>query len=511
MHERRPGRPPRRTTLRHVLATLTLGWCVVACSSTSTATATATGESDPRPTAPATSAPTEEPEPAVPDDWRPLPLEWAPCDLPRDGRCATLQVPLDWEVPDGPTIGLAVGRLAATGDRIGSLVLNPGGPGGSGLEYLGYDPIGSVVAGRFDVVAFDPRGVGESSPPTCSASTDELVAIDPDPDTPAEQVELEEAAGALARRCAATDAAVLPHVGTTDVARDLEALRRALGDEPLNYLGYSYGTSIGQQYLEMFPEQVRTMVLDGVVDPALGYQEFLVGQAVAFEAAFDRSATACAEAGIATCGVTDLAAAYDQVTAGVDAAPLPGGDVPVGPAVVATAAISATYGPDGWRELGPALAQALEGDGGGLWALAAAYYDFGGFTSYASVVCIDSAPPRGVEAYRRFAQEARSAAPRFGGAVANELLVCATWPVPAVGEPAALRGAGAPPVLVIGNTGDAATPYENAVTVAARLASGVLVTVESDGHTAVGSNQCVDALVASYLIGLTVPAPDTRC
>jgi pimeloyl-ACP methyl ester carboxylesterase len=490
---------------------LALGWCVVACSTTSTATATATGESDPRPDAPATTSPTEDPEPAIPDDWRPLPLEWTPCDLPRDGRCATLRVPLDWDRPDGPTIGLAIGRLSATGDRIGSLVLNPGGPGGSGLEYLGHDPLGAPVAERFDVVAFDPRGVGSSSAPTCSATTDELVAVDPDPDTPDERLELEAAAAALAGRCAATDAELLPHVGTTDVARDLEALRRALGDEPLNFLGYSYGTSIGQQYLEMFPGEVRTMVLDGVVDPALGYQEFLVGQAVAFEAAFDRSAAACATAGPAACGVSDLVAAYDEVAGTVDTGPLPGGDVPVGPAVVATAAISASYGPDGWRRLGPALAQALEGDGAALWSLAAAYYDFGGFTSYASVVCIDSPPPRGVEAYRRFAEAARAAAPRFGGAVANELLPCATWPVPAVGEPAALRGVGAPPVLVIGNTGDAATPYENAVTVAGRLESGVLVTVESDGHTAVGSNECVDALVASYLIALTVPAPDTRC
>ncbi|MFN7148383.1 MAG: alpha/beta hydrolase, partial [Microthrixaceae bacterium] len=256
---------------------------------------------------------------------------------------------------------------------------------------------------------------------------------------------------------------------------------------------------------------VRTMVLDGVVDPALGFEEFLEGQAVAFESAFDRSAQQCAAAGPDVCGVTDLADAYDQVAAAVDTAPLSGGDVPVGPAVLSTAAISATYGPEGWRELGPALAQALDGDGGGLWDLAAAYYDFGGFTSYAAVVCIDSPPPRGADDYRRFAQSARDAAPRFGGAVANELLACATWPVPPVGDAEALQGVGAPPVLVIGNTGDAATPYENAVTVAARLASGVLVTVESDGHTAVGSNTCVDALVERYLIQLTVPAPDTRC
>jgi pimeloyl-ACP methyl ester carboxylesterase len=209
--------------------------------------------------------------------------------------------------------------------------------------------------------------------------------------------------------------------------------------------------------------------------------------------------------------VSDLAAAYDRVAAAVDTTPLAGGDVPVGPAVLSTAAISATYGPEGWRELGPALANALEGDGSGLWQLAAAYYDFGGFTSYAAVVCIDTPPPRGADDYRRFAQAARDAAPRFGGAVANELLACATWPVPPVGQPEALRGVDAPPVLVIGNTGDSATPYDNAVAVADRLESAVLVTVDSDGHTAVGSNACVDALVAAYLIQLAVPPPDTRC
>lgn len=486
-----------------------MGWCVVACATTSPTTATATARSEQRPTETTTTSPAR--AAGIPEDWRPAPLDWRACGLPRNGQCATLTVPLDWDVPDGPTLGLAVGRLSATGDRIGSLVLNPGGPGGSGLEYLGYDPLGTPISQRFDVVAFDPRGVGDSAAPTCRADIDELVAGDPDPDTPEEQLELEDAAAALAGRCAATDAELLPHVGTTDVARDLEALRRALGDEPLNYLGYSYGTSIGQQYLELFPEQVRTMVLDGVVDPALGYQEFLEGQAVAFEAAFERSAAQCAAAGAAVCGVADLTDAYDRVAAAVDRAPLPGGDVPVGPAVLSTAAISATYGTEGWRELGPALAQALEGDGAGLWDLAAAYYDFGGFTSYAAVVCIDSPPPRGADEYRRFAQSARDAAPRFGGAVANELLACATWPVPPVGEAEALRGVGAPPVLVIGNTGDAATPYANAVTVAGRLESGVLVTVESDGHTAVGSNACVDALVERYLIQLTVPPPDTRC
>lgn len=420
-------------------------------------------------------------------------------------------MPLDWDDPGGDTLELALGRFGAEGARIGSLLMNPGGPGGSGLEYLSYDPVGPALAERFDRVSWDPRGVGASNPLRCTASIDQLAAVDPDPDDAAEQQALETSASDLARSCEELDGEVLEHLGTLDVARDLEAIRLALGAEPLNYLGFSYGTHIGQAYAELFPGSVRAMVLDGVVDPALGYEEFLLGQTEGFELAFDRASEACLAAGPSSCGVEDLGAAYDEVLRRVEQAPLPGGAVPVGPAVVSTAAISTSYGTDGWRELGPALSAGLAGDGGPLWQLARSYYDAGAFTSYAAVVCLDSRPPEDLAAYRGFADRARQRSARFGAAVANELAVCAEWPVPPVEPTPAPTAATAPPILVIGSTGDAATPYENAVAVARRMPSAVLVTAEQDGHTAYGSNGCVARIVEDYLVQLEVPPADTRC
>ncbi len=360
---------------------------------------------------------------------------------------------------------MAVGRIPgprATGS--GSLLLNPGGPGGSGLEFLSYDPVSPELADRFDLVSWDPRGVGGSTAVTCGDEVDALLAADPDPDADAEQAALDRAAAAVSAECATEDAQLLAHLGTSDVVLDMEAIRRALGGEPLNYLGFSYGTQIGQTYAERFPTEIRAMVLDGVVDPSLGFEEFLLGQVAAFDAAFDRDIAACADAGTeASAGSTTWPPPTTRSGPGSRPRPLPGGDRPVGPSELATAAIQTGYGADGWADLGPALAAALDGDGGPLWELAASYYDFGGFTSYAAVVCIDTPPPDGAAAFRAFADRARALSPRFGGSVANELASCATWPSAAVGTPAPVVARGAPPILVVGNTGDTATPYANAV------------------------------------------------
>ena len=474
----------------------------------------ASEQSDQRPEAePGISsvAPSIAPEEAFPADWEAPPLRWAPCAEVPAGECATLPVPLDWDRPDGATIELALARIPAAGERIGSLTFNPGGPGGSGLEYLGYDPFDAPVSERFDIVGWDPRGVGASGGLDCNDGIEALTAADPDPDGEAERSELLDAAAAISERCAERHADELPHLATTEVARDLEAIRRALDDGPLNFLGYSYGTHIGQMYAELFPGEVRAMVLDGVVDPRLGFEDFLIGQTVAFDAAFDRAIERCRSVGVEVCGVADLGAAYDEVLASVDTAPLAGAGGPVGPGELATAAIQTTYSPDGWQNLGPALADALAGDGSTLRSLADAYFDFGGYASYAAVVCTDSPPPADTEAFAEFADRARERSRRFGGAVANEMLPCATWPVEATGRPGPLRAPDAPPILVVGNTGDAATPYENAVTVAETLESGVLVTVDMEGHTAYGWNRCATEVIEAYLIELAVPASDPRC
>ena len=491
------------TVARGLLAGLLAALVVGACADPN-ATTTASKASNQRVTE-RTNGPTSALEQPVPE------LDWTDCNVGRDTECATLQVPLDWEDPTGPKIGLALARVLATGERIGSLIGNPGGPGGSGLEFLGSDPFSEPLTRRFDTVSWDPRGVGKSTPVSCSDSVPDLLALDPDPDNPSEQAALDQAGETVSQECANSDLSLLEHISTVNVAKDLEAIRVALGDEPLNFIGFSYGTQIGQAYADMYPTNIRSMVLDGVVDPSLGFTEFLLGQTAAFDASFEDNVRRCNEAGRDECGVRDLGEAYDQVHSLVEVAPMGSGDGELGPGELATAAILTGYYEDGWRDLGPALAAGIEGDGSELRALADQYYDFGGYTAYAGVVCTDTPPPESPAAYRSFADEARQVSPRFGGSVANELLPCATWPVEAAATAKAVTATGAPPILVIGNTQDPATPYDNAVAVSESLESGVLVTAEISGHTAYGTNQCVTKIVDDYLINLAVPKVDPRC
>lgn len=506
-----PGSAPGRAIV--IVAVLAVLALLAGCTNDAHTddTASARAESAVRQDSPTQGSAPQPPSSVFPEGWTPTTLHWRPCEVDDRMQCAQLTVPLDWDRPHGRTIELALARTTATGQRIGSLLTNPGGPGASGIEFLSYSPFGRAITDRFDVVSWDPRGVGASTSLSCGTGVDDFLELDPEPDSTQEQQQLDRAAREVSRECGSTDGDLLPHVGTADVARDMEAIRRALGDEPLNYVGFSYGTQIGQVYADMFPEHIRSMVLDAVVDPAQSYEQVLIDQAVAFERSFERNARACAAAGPDRCGVDDLGAAYDRVAERVERHPLGSGDTLVGPSELSTGAIFTSYGFDGWSRLGPALERALDGDGSELRHLADSYRDFGGYTAYAAVVCIDTPPPRGDDEYAAFAERAAKAAPRFGAAVANELLPCATWPVDPVGEPEEIVARGAPPMLVIGNTGDAATPYENAVAVSKRLASGVLITADIDGHGGYGSDECVTTHVDAYLLRLQVPKSDPRC
>jgi pimeloyl-ACP methyl ester carboxylesterase len=457
-----------------------------------------------------TTEPTDPSDNGFPSDWKPPELDWEPCE-DVEAECATLTVPLDWSDPGGNTIDLALARVPATGKRIGSLLTNPGGPGASGIEFLGYGVFSPELSARFDQVSWDPRGVGDSTSVTCGDSTGEFLNQDPSPDDPAEQEALDAAAAAVSQECGTEDGDLLDHLGTAEVARDMEAIRIALGDDSLNYIGFSYGTHIGLAYADLFGETIRAMTLDGVVDPSLGLEEFLTGQALAFEESLRVGAEACADAGEQGCGVPDLIAAYEEVAAKVEVEPLPGGPNGVGPAELATAAIFSSYIADGWAMLGPALAQAQQGDGAALWDLAAEYLDLGSYGAYAGVVCTDSPRPEDPAAYQAFADRLRSQAPHFGASTANEMLPCATWPAPVTGEAAAIEAPGTPPILVVGNTGDPATPLANAEAVAAALDNGHLLVVETDGHTAYGSNLCATGTIDEYMIDLVVPPDGTRC
>jgi pimeloyl-ACP methyl ester carboxylesterase len=433
--------------------------------------------------------------------FQPEPLAWEGCG----GRneCATLVVPLDWADPTGPTIELALIRIPA-GDpeaRIGALATNPGGPGASGIDFVrGGGPFaGSILADRFDVVSWDPRGVGGSAPLRCDDTVeDRFLRLDSDPDDPAEQAALDQAAAAYAASCGAEDAALLAHVGTDDAAFDLEAIRRAMG-LPLAYVGFSYGTFIGLRYAELFPTGARSIVIDGVVDPADGLPDLLRGQTVAFER-------------VLTQALGDAAPVWDDVAAAVERAPIPTDDGRgLGPADLATGTVLAGYDESLWPVLREAVLDAADGDGSLMLALADEYRDLGSYAAYQAVSCVDSEHPVGAEAWAAFAAELEGLSPRFGAAVANEMLPCAFWSVPAEPVVGPVRAEGSPPILVLGTTGDPATPVEQAERVAAGLADGHLLVFDGEGHTAYGRDACVDRVVEAYLVDGSLPAPGARC
>ena len=440
-------------------------------------------------------------------------LDWGECDNPLHAsiECAELEVPLDWSEPDGEQIELVVGRRAATGDAIGPLLSNPGGPGGSGLEYLALAAFTPELTERFDLVSWDPRGVGESTPVECDSMLPELWAADSSPDDPAERAALEDAAAAVAADCELAAGEYLEHLHTANVARDLEAIRLALGGEQLNYIGFSYGTHIGQLYADMFGPNLRAMVLDGVVDPSLAFEDFLVGQAAAFEDTFARQAAQCAAAGEQACGVPDLLAAYDEVSGMVEDSVQQSSAGPVGPSELATAAAAVGYRAGGWEAIGAALEDALRGDHSGIRMLADGYRSLVVYGPYAGVVCTDSQRPEGFEEFRAFEARAAAASPRFGAAIANEMAPCAVWGAAPQGTAEAIAAPDAPAILVVGNTGDPATPLENAEAVADSLDGGRLLVVDSDGHVAFGRDACATDAIERYLVDLHLPGTGATC
>jgi pimeloyl-ACP methyl ester carboxylesterase len=423
-------------------------------------------------------------------------------------ECADLEVPLDHDHPDGWRITLGLARVPATdgASRLGSVLINPGGPGASGVELvLGGFRLDARTMAHYDLVGFDPRGVGRSEALRCEPDLVSQPLPDPSPDTPAEVDQLDRQARAIAERCAETDGDRLAFLGSDSVARDLDLLREALGDDRLNYYGLSYGTLLGLRYLERFPERAGRIVLDGVVDPEADLAVLLRQQAVAVERVFGEEAAACAQR--SDCPPGGLLAAFDEALRLVEDAPVDG----AGPAEVATAGFLSTYDPGFWQPLARALGDAVaDGDLTMLDRLSDLYHGSAAFAPYAAVTCSDTPVPRGPAAWDALVDELTRASPRFGPALGNELRTCAYWPVSTDRPPRAVRAAGSGPVLVIGTTGDAATPLDNAVRVSRQLANGHLLVHDGAGHTAVG-DPCVDEVVGRFLVDGELPAADERC
>ncbi len=436
---------------------------------------------------------------------------------------------MDYEAPDGETLDIAVARRPATGGgkRIGSLFVNPGGPGASGIDYAQRSPVSKQLGERFDLVGFDPRGVAESAPVECmdDKQTDEFLAADGSPDSAVEERESVRLGKRLGRLCASNTGDHLALVGTADAARDLDILRAALGDEQLHYLGKSYGTYLGTVYAELFPRRVGRLVLDGAIDPSLSLQGILRGQALGFERALESFAADCPEH--RGCPLpADPERAVDAVATlleRADAQPLRGtDDRPVTQSLALLGVAAALYDAGtGWAALRQALAAAEVGDGRVLLLLADFYADRGPGGKYASnsndanpaINCLDRPGQGGIPVVRRFAQGLAQESPVFGAFVGWSAVVCLDWPVAAPQGPVgALGAAGAKPILVIGTTRDPATPYEWARALAGQLESGQLLTYDGDGHTAYrqGDN-CVDHAVDDYLLSGALPDEGARC
>lgn len=338
-----------------------------------------------------------------------------------------MQVPLDWDDLDGAKLELAIARRPAEGDPRGSVLVNPGGPGGSGIELLDYvflaDPFDGL-RDHFDIVGWDPRGTNGSEAVDCDAPVDDFRALDPSPDDAKEADELVDAATEIAQDCERAASDRLAHISTDDTVKDMEAIRRALGDERMSFYGFSYGTALGAFYADQFPDRVRAIVLDGVVDPGADLETYLTAQARGFDRALDAMFEACGDA----CPDGGVAELYDRLADRVERSPIGSGSDTLGPAELATAAISATYSPDGGPAFADALQQADDGDPTALLSLAAQYYSTD-YTPYLAIECVDQAHPMGDAEWAAFVERLEGISLRLGGSIGNELLPCANWPV----------------------------------------------------------------------------------
>ncbi|MFM7616453.1 MAG: alpha/beta hydrolase [Actinomycetes bacterium] len=458
---------------------------------------------------------------AVPASAAPS-ISWRSCS---GGRCGTLAVPLDPAERGGRTIRLALFRAAATSkrDRKGVLLINPGGPGGSGIDAARYlaSALPRRVRRAFDLVGWDPRGTGISTAIDCGARLDYLFAPDTAPDDAAERAALEQASARFARTCARRSGALLDHVSSRDTVGDMERIRVALGERRINFLGYSYGTLLGALYANRYPGRVRAMVLDGAVDPTVGPEASLIQQAQGFDAGLARFFDWCD--GRRTCefGDGDSAAAYRRLRASVDARPIRVDGRRFGPTQMDLGVGSFLYsGEAGYRTLAEGLAALVEGEPAIIQAASDEYVgrrDRGRYDpswgAFIAISCLDG-PRIGTTADLAAASErAAAAAPEFGAASVGLGTPCATWPTPPVfPDPDPIRAPDAPPIVVIGTRNDPVTPLAWAEGLAAQLGVGRLVVAPGAQHTGYPQgDDCLDPFVEDYLVDLRVPPEGAAC
>jgi pimeloyl-ACP methyl ester carboxylesterase len=483
----------------------------------------------------APEAPAQTAAPTSLDGFYEQQLDWADCE-PAGMECTTVAAPVDYAKPDAGSIELAVVRLATgSGTRVGSLLMNPGGPGGSGVDLVrdaAEFVTSDALRDSFDIVGWDPRGVGSSTPVSCyddAAMDDFLYAVPQNPTgTDAwldERVDVEKD---FASSCKAASGDLLGHIDVESNARDMDLLRAVLGDEKLNYLGFSYGTSFGAHYADLFPQNVGRLVLDGAIDPALASAEVFTVQMAGFENAFRAYVADCLTG--ADCpfsGTLEEALAQArELFAGVEARALKSDDGrQLTASTLGTALSYPLYDVGSWPALSQMLTQLEAGDATAALQFADGYngrnddgrYRDNTIPVYTAATCLDGSYTGGLDSTRATLAAIDAAAPTVGKYLAYSDWVhidiaCQNWPDPSVVTATPLAAAGADPILVIGTTNDPATPYAWAQAMAAQLESGRLVTREGEGHTAYAQgNECIDSTVDAYLIDGTVPETDPLC
>jgi pimeloyl-ACP methyl ester carboxylesterase len=454
-------------------------------------------------------------------------LDWEICPS-GENECATLTVPLDYQQPGGETIDLAVLKVPAEdqAERIGSMVVDPGGPGAAATSYAASDAWGAALSDHFDIVGMDPRGAGHSDPVDClsDGDLDAYLAGDPDPDTPEEKDAFEAAQEGFGAGCEANSGELAAHVSTIEAARDMDVLRSALGETELTYFGASYGTELGATYAEFFPDRVGRLVLDGGVDPTLTLMESALSQAKGFETALRSYVQNCVEEGDCFLGDT-LESGLDRIhafLADVDQDPLPTqlGDRMLTEGLAGYGIIATLYSREAWTYLDRGLQDAFDGDGTILALLADSYatrnpdgtYETNILEAFPTISCLDDPSFVPFDEVGEHLPAMEEASPTFGRSFAWGMTTCAGFTARSTETPRPLRGAGAAPIVVIGTTRDPATPYTEAGALADQLESGVLVSRDGDGHTGYNAgNRCVDEAVESYLVDGTVPEDGLEC
>ncbi|MEH0109309.1 alpha/beta hydrolase [Tersicoccus sp. MR15.9] len=452
-------------------------------------------------------------------------VQWAGCE--KSFECTKVTVPVDYAHPTGDTIALQLIRKRAGGARVGSLVMNPGGPGASGYTMVrdSLDQVTSrTLRQRFDVVSFDPRGVDRSAGITCltDAQRDAYREDASDPATAAGFARATELQRQLATACRQHSGPVLAHMDTVSAARDLDVIRAVLGETKLTYLGYSYGTQLGATYADLFPRRAGRLVLDGAVDPSLSNEQLTLGQAQAFEKALHSWAEACPQdSSCAFSSADEGVALVRKLLADAERDPMTVADGRKATvSMLASGLVLPLYNQQSWKALDVAVANAASGDPGDLVRFSDlgadreqdGHYSANSMVAFQAVTCLDYPMQTAPDAMRQDAAALQKASPTLGKFFAYGGLTCASWPFKPVSAPHPLHAEGAEPIVVIGTTGDPATPIAWARSLAAQLQSGRLITFQGEGHTAYGQgNTCVVGAVDGYLLNGTVPQNGLSC